>query len=195
MHIFGESRDGYTGLAPVTAARESLGIALGAERRAGATLGNSAQPATIITTADDMDTDAKRAFYKDFKREFGPDSDNEAGVWIVGNADAGTKIQSLSMTNEDAQFLESRKFQVVEIARWFNIPPHLLKDLERATFSNVEEQQIDFVRYTIMPWIVVWEREIRRKLLPPEQQSSYYVKFSTNALMRGDAKSNNSFRP
>ena len=98
----------------------------------------------------------------------------------------GMKWHQIGMTSEDAQFLETRKFQVTDIARWFRVPPHMIGDLERATFSNIEQQDLNFIRHTMMPWFVRFEQAITRDLIG--QGTAFFPKFNVNALLRGDTK-------
>ena len=99
------------------------------------------------------------------------------------------KYHSIGIAPEDAQFLETRKYQVNEICRIFRVPPHLVGDLERATFSNIEHQSIEFVQHTIRPWIVRWEQAIARALLSAEERTIYFARFNVDGLLRGDYKS------
>jgi len=101
----------------------------------------------------------------------------------------GMKYHTIGIAPEDAQFLETRKYQVNEICRIFRVPPHLIGDLERATFSNIEHQSIEFVQHTIRPWLVRWEQEISRSLLDERERLIYFAKFNVDGLLRGDYKS------
>ena len=101
----------------------------------------------------------------------------------------GMKYHTIGIAPEDAQFLETRKYQVNEICRIFRVPPHLVGDLERATFSNIEHQSIEFVQHTIRPWLVRWEQAISRSLLDEKERLIYFAKFNVDGLMRGDYKS------
>lgn len=92
----------------------------------------------------------------------------------------------ISISPEQAQFLETRKFQLDEIARIFRIPPHLIGDLEHATFSNIEEQSLEFVTYTLEPWLVRWEQSMQRSLLLPQEKENYFIRFNVDGLLRGD---------
>ncbi len=95
----------------------------------------------------------------------------------------------LSMPNNEAQFLETRRFQVTEICRIFRVPPHMIGDLERATFSNIEIQNISFAVHTIRPWLVRIEQAVNRALIPQNEKGRFYVQFNIDGLMRGDYKS------
>ena len=101
----------------------------------------------------------------------------------------GMKYHTIGIAPEDAQFLETRKYQLNEICRIFRVPPHLVGDLDRATFSNIEHQSIEFVQHTIRPWLVRWEQEISRSLLDEKERLLYFAKFNVDGLLRGDYKS------
>ena len=96
------------------------------------------------------------------------------------------KYTPIGISPEQAQFLETRKFQINEIARIFRVPPHMVGDLEKSSFSNIEQQSLEFVKYTLEPWLVRWEQSIQRILLSPEEKKSYFAKFNVEGLLRGD---------
>ena len=97
------------------------------------------------------------------------------------------KPHKLGLTPEDSQYIESRKFQLSEIARWFRVPPHMLADLDRATFNNIEHLSLEFVTYTLLPWIMRWRQAIRRDLIRDKKR--YFADFKIEILLRGDLKS------
>ena len=99
------------------------------------------------------------------------------------------KYTPISISPEQAQFLETRKFQIDEIARIFRVPPHMVGDLEKSSFSNIEQQSLEFVKYTLEPWIVRWEQSINRVLLSESEKAAYFVKFNVDGLLRGDYQS------
>ena len=99
------------------------------------------------------------------------------------------KYTQISISPEQAQFLETRKFQINEIARIFRVPPHMVGDLEKSSFSNIEQQSLEFVKYTLDPWVIRWEQSIMRSLLSPEEKKTYYAKFNLDGLLRGDYQS------
>lgn len=101
----------------------------------------------------------------------------------------GMKYTPISISPEQAQFLETRKFQINEIARIFRVPPHMVGDLEKSSFSNIEQQSLEFVKYTLDPWVVRWEQSIQRSLLLPAEKQKYFVKFNVEGLLRGDYQS------
>ena len=99
------------------------------------------------------------------------------------------KYTPIGISPEQAQFLETRKFQINEIARIFRVPPHMVGDLEKSSFSNIEQQSLEFVKYTLDPWVIRWEQSIMRTLLSQEEKAQYFVKFNLEGLLRGDYQS------
>ena len=104
----------------------------------------------------------------------------------VAVLEEGMKYTPISISPNEAQFLETRKFQIDEIARIFRVPPHMVGDLEKSSFSNIEQQSLEFVKYTLDPWVIRWEQSIQRTLFTPEEKKSYFVKFNVEGLLRGD---------
>jgi HK97 family phage portal protein len=98
----------------------------------------------------------------------------------------GMKYTPISISPEQAQFLETRKFQINEIARIFRVPPHMVGDLEKSSFSNIEQQSLEFVKYTLDPWVVRWEQALARTLFTPEEKKKYFFRFNVEGLLRGD---------
>ena len=96
------------------------------------------------------------------------------------------KFQSIGIPSKQAQFLETRKFQINEIARIFRIPPHMIGDLEKSSFSNIKQQSLEFVKYTLDPWVVRWEMAMQKALLSPSEKQRYFIKFNVDGLLRGD---------
>ena len=96
------------------------------------------------------------------------------------------KYTPISISPNEAQFLETRKFQINEIARIFRVPPHMVGDLEKSSFSNIEQQSLEFVKYTLDPWVIRWEQSIQRTLFTTEEKKLYFVKFNVEGLLRGD---------
>ena len=104
----------------------------------------------------------------------------------VAVLEEGLKYTPISISPNEAQFLETRKFQINEIARIFRIPPHMVGDLEKSSFSNIEQQSLEFVKYTLEPWLVRWEQSMARVLIYPSDKSQYFIKFNVDGLLRGD---------
>jgi len=164
-----------------------VGLSLASEQMGASLFGNNSRPSGILTTDANLQPEqitTMRANWEALHR--GPSNQNKTAI-----LDGGLSWQQTSISPDDAQFLETRKFQITEIARLFRIPPHMLADLERATFSNIEEQSLSFVMHTLRPWLVRWERELTRKLLTPTERNSFFVEFLVDGLLRGDLKSRN----
>jgi HK97 family phage portal protein len=117
-----------------------------------------------------------------WQSQFGGSS-NSGKVAVL---EEGMKYTPISISPEQAQFLETRKFQINEIARIFRVPPHMVGDLEKSSFSNIEQQSLEFVKYTLDPWVIRWEQSIQRTLLSTEEKKKYFVKFNVEGLLRGD---------
>ena len=98
----------------------------------------------------------------------------------------GMKFTPIAIPNNEAQFLETRKFQIEEIARMYRVPLHMIGDLDHATFSNVEHLSLDFVKYSLDPWIVRWEQSLQKALLSDSEKGQYFIKFNVDGLLRGD---------
>ena len=101
----------------------------------------------------------------------------------------GMKYQQIGIPPEEAQFLETRKFQINEIARLYRIPPHMVGDLEKSSFSNIEQQSLEFVKYTLDPWVIRWEQSLQKALLLPGEKGKYFIKLNVDGLLRGDYQS------
>lgn len=185
LHVPGLGYDGLKGYSPIHLAREAVGLGIAAERFGAAFFGNGARPGGILTS-EKMLTDAQATR---ISAEWKSVHEGVPNAHKVAVLSGNLKFQPLNVNPEDAQFLETRKFQVTEIARLFRIPPHMIGDLDRATFSNIEHQSLEFVIHTIRPWLVRWEQEFNRKMFTPRERNRYFVEFNVDGLLRGDIKS------
>ena len=181
FHIAGLGFDGLVGYSPITLAKQSIGLGLGSERFGGSFFGNSARPAGVLTHPQRLSKEAKENL-RDSWRSTYAGVDNSGRTAIL---EEGVQFTPIGLSNEDAQYLETRQFQVVEIARWYGVPPHMIASMEAATFSNIEHQGIEFVTYSLRPWLVRWEQEVRRKLFADDV---YFSEFLIDGLLRGDTK-------
>lgn len=184
LHLAGLGFDGIRGYSPIAKAREAIGMGIAAEQHGGAFFGNGARPGGILKAPGRLTPEAIENI-RDQWAELHQGSENAHRV-AVGQQ--GLEWQTIGVPNKDAQFIELRRFQVQEIARIYRIPPHMLGDLERATFSNIEHQGLNFVTYTLLAWLVRLEQSINRSLLP-NANGEFYAKFIVDALLRGDTKS------
>ena len=180
FHIPAFSFDGVKGVSPITYARESIGLALATEEFGARFFGNGARPGGVLEHPGVV-KDPVRLRESWNKVYQGTSNSHKIAV-----LEEGMKYHEIGMSPEDSQFLETRSFQLTEIARIFRVPPHMIGDLTRSTFSNIEQQSIDFVVYSIRPWLVRWEQAISRSLLTEEERTIYYAKFNADGLMRGD---------
>lgn len=185
LHVPGVlTDDGVWGKSVVAYGRESIGMGLGVERHGATYFGSGGQPRGIITGLTMRDSDARRTFRQEWKEIHGSPDSAEIAILPVN-----ATYTPLSITNEDAQFLGTRKFNVTEIARWLRLPPHILMDLDRATNNNIEQQGIEFVMYGLLPWARRWEEQITLKLVPPNRRATLFAEHRFEALMRGDIQS------
>jgi HK97 family phage portal protein len=182
LHIPGLSFNGMTGKSPIEVARNSLGGGLAVQRYGNKFFANGAKSSGILKHPGRLGDKGIDNLRRSFDKKMAKD---EGGTMIL---EEGMDYVALSIPPDQAQFLASKKFTVEEVARWFGVPPHLLSDLDRSTFNNIEHQGIEFVTYSLMPWIRRWEEELARKLLREDEKDSHFFKFNINGLMRGDAK-------
>ena len=187
-HLRGLSSDGLMGMSPIDLARESLGMALAAQDYGARFFANDAKPTGgwIEFPGTFKDTEAKKIFRESYQQA--QSGANRGKVMVLEN---GMKFHEVGVTNKDAQFLELRKFQITDIARLFRVPPHMIADLERATFSNIEQQSLEFVMHTMTPWAERWEASIESELL--FDGDDLEVEFDFANLMRGDAASRSTY--
>lgn len=187
-HLRGLSSDGLIGMSPIELARESLGMALAAQDYGARFFANDAKPTGgwIEFPGSFKDQEAKKLFRESYQQA--QSGTNRGKVLVLEN---GMKFHEVGVTNKDAQFLELRKFQITDIARLFRVPPHMIADLDRATFSNIEQQSLEFVMHTMTPWAERWEAGIEADLLLDGEELE--VEFDFANLMRGDAASRAAF--
>ncbi len=185
FHVPGLSMNGLVGMSMIGIAREAIGLGLTLNRHGTKLFANGARAGGVLESPGELSEPA----YKRLKESF---NEQYAGVENAGKTillEAGTKFNNLTMPNDDAQFLQTRMFQIEEIARMFRVPPHMIGDLEHATFSNIEQQSLDFVIYSLTPWLVRWEQAVSHKLLLSQERARYFSEFLTAALLRGDTMS------
>lgn len=185
MHLRGLGFDGVVGYDPISLARQSIGLAMGTEEFGARFFSNGAQTGTVYEhPAKLSDTAYDRLAKSIEKRHQG--LENAHRIMIL---EEGMRANQVGIPPENAQFLETRKFQVPEIARFWRMPLHKIGYLENATFSNIEHQAIEFVTDTLQPWLVRWEQAIYRDLLTPAERQVYFAEHLTAALLRGDTLS------
>ena len=183
LHIPGLSFDGVMGYSPIALEKAAIGLGIAAEEYGSKFFQNGARPSGILTHPNTVKDPA--SLRASWNAAYGG-SGNASRMAVL---EEGMTFVPLSMPNNEAQFLETRKFQVTEICRIFRVPPHMIGDLERATFSNIESQNISLAVHTIRPWLVRIEQAINKTLIPENEKGRYYVQFNIDGLMRGDYKS------
>jgi hypothetical protein len=185
FRIPGFGFDGVQGYNVITYARQSLGLARGAEDYGSKFFGNGAKASLVLEIPQELTEKSADNLIRSVQKQVS--NQNQHGILL---AEQGAKYSTLSVSQKDSQYLETRQFSVSDIARWFRMQPHKIGDLSKATFSNIEQQSLEYVGDTLTPWFVRWEQAIRMQLMTPEQQAdNLYVKHNANALLRGDLKS------
>jgi HK97 family phage portal protein len=176
-------KNDYKGISPIIAAKEVLGGGLALQEFANRFFGSGANLSGTLSTDQKLTPEAFKRLADGFDARYaGIDKAHKTAV-----LEQGLKFQRIGIEPEAAQFLESRRFSVEEIARWFRIPPHMIADLSKSSFSNIEQQSMNYVIYTLRSWLVRWEQEYNRKLFTTEERKKYFVQFNIDGLLRGDA--------
>ncbi len=183
LHIPGLGFDGLVGYSPIAMAKNAIGLAIAAEEYGSKFYANGATPSGILEYPGTVKEPDK--VRESWNAGFGGSS-NAHKIAVL---EEGMKYTPISISPNEAQFLETRKFQINEIARIFRVPPHMVGDLEKSSFSNIEQQSLEFVKYTLEPWLVRWEQAMQRALIPQDDKSRYFIKFNVDGLLRGDYQS------
>lgn len=180
LHLRGLSSDGMLGLNPIEMQRDVIGNARATDIQAGAFFKQGMRPSGVLQHPGKLSDEAQKHL-RDSMMDVHGGAENAHKMMIL---EEGMEWRSLSMTSEDAQFIENRKYNVTDIARIFRLPPYMVGDYERATYSNVEQAAIDFVVHTIRPWLVRWEQAFTRDLIT--DSDTYFAEFLVEGLLRGD---------
>ena len=183
LHIPGLGFDGLVGYSPIAMAKNAVGMTLACEEYGASFFENGANPGGVLEHPGVLKDPAK--VRESWHSVYGG-SKNAGKVAVL---EEGMKYQQIGIPPEEAQFLETRKFQINEIARLYRIPPHMVGDLEKSSFSNIEQQSLEFVKYTLDPWVIRWEQSLQRALLLPQEKNEYFIKLNVDGLLRGDYQS------
>jgi len=183
LHIPGLGFDGLMGYSPIAMARNAVGMTIACEEYGASFFANGANPGGVLEHPGVLKDPAK---VRDSWNSIYQGSNNAHKVAVL---EEGMKYQQIGIPPEEAQFLETRKFQINEIARLYRIPPHMVGDLEKSSFSNIEQQSLEFVKYTLDPWVIRWEQALARSLLLPDEKKQYFIKLNVDGLLRGDYQS------
>ncbi|WP_345969633.1 phage portal protein [Sulfurimonas sp. HSL1-6] len=187
LHFIGMSLDGIIGMSAITYNRNTIGMGITLEEFGGTLFKNGAYPSGVVTGEGvrEMSDLAFKRFKDSFNEQY-HGADNVGKTILLED---GFKFTPITISNKDGQYLESRKFTKAEIAAMFGVPLHKINELDKATFSNIEQQSLEFVIDAIRPWAVRMEKEMKRKLFTPAEKKTYFVRFNLGALLRGDTES------
>ena len=183
LHIPGLGFDGLIGYSPIAMAKNAVGMTLACEEYGASFFANGANPGGVLEHPGVLKDPSKvRESWNSVYR--GVNNAHKIAV-----LEEGMKYQQIGIPPEEAQFLETRKFQINEIARLYRIPPHMVGYLDKSSFSNIEQQSLEFVKYTLDPWVIRWEQSLQRSLLLPGEKGKYFIKLNVDGLLRGDYQS------
>ena len=183
LHIPGLGFDGLVGYSPIAMAKNAIGMAIACEEYGAKFFANGAAPGGVLEHPGTI-KDPQRV-RESWQSTYGG-SGNSHRIAVL---EEGMKYTPIGISPEQAQFLETRKFQINEIARIFRVPPHMVGDLEKSSFSNIEQQSLEFVKYTLDPWVIRWEQSLARVLLSADEKKKYFIHFNLEGLLRGDYQS------
>ena len=183
LHIPGLGFDGLVGYSPIAMAKNAVGMTMACEEYGASFFENGATPGGVLEHPGVLKDPAK--VRESWHSVYGG-SRNAGKVAVL---EEGMKYQQIGIPPEEAQFLETRKFQINEIARLYRIPPHMIGDLDKSSFSNIEQQSLEFVKYTLDPWVIRWEQCLQKSLFLPQEKKRYFVKLNVDGLLRGDYQS------
>jgi len=184
LHFKGLTTDGLIGLSPIDTCANSIGWGLSLEKYGNTYFQNGAKVSGVLQTDRSLSTEAVDRLRNSFNANYSNIGDSNKTLIL----EEGLKFSVISLSNEASQFLVSRQFSIEEIARIFNLPPHLLRDLSKSSFSNIQEQSREFVQYSLMPYLKMIESEINGKLFKQTEIGKIFVEFNVNALLRGNPK-------
>ena len=183
LHIPGLGFDGLVGYSPIAMAKNAVGMTLACEEYGASFFANGANPGGVLEHPGVLKDPGK------VRESWNSVYQGTANAHKVAVLEEGMKYHQIGIPPEEAQFLETRKFQLNEIARLYRIPPHMIGDLDKSSFNNIEQQSLEFVKYTLDPWVIRWEQALQKALLLPGEKGKYFVKFNLDGLLRGDYKS------
>lgn len=183
LHIPGLGFDGLVGYSPIAMAKNAIGMGIACEEYGARFFANGAAPSGVLEHPGTIKDPQK------MRESWNATFKGSANAHKIAVLEEGMKYTQIGISPEQAQFLETRKFQINEIARIFRVPPHMVGDLEKSSFSNIEQQSLEFVKYTLDPWVIRWEQSLMRILLEPDEKGKYFISFNLEGLLRGDYQS------
>lgn len=185
LHFKTITDDGVTGLSPIDQCAKALNWGVSLEEFGSTFFSNGAKPSSILQTDRALSDTALQRLKTSFNNNYGKLKNSNSTIVL----EEGLTFKPISISPEQAQFLSSRQFSIEEVARIFNVPPHMLKDLSKSSFNNIEMQSQEFVTYTLMPYITRIEQEMNLKLFRTNELGKTFIEFNVNGLLRGDVKS------
>ena len=185
LHFKTLTDNGIEGISPIDQCAKALNWSSSLEDFGSTFFSNGAKPSSILQTDRALSDTALQRLKTSFNNNYGKLSNSNSTIVL----EEGLTFKPISISPEQAQFLSSRQFSIEEVARIFNVPPHLLKDLSKSSFNNIEMQSQEFVTYTLMPYITRIEQEMNSKLFRTNELGKTFVEFNVNGLLRGDVKS------
>nr|DAP40087.1 MAG TPA: Portal [Caudoviricetes sp.] len=183
LHVPGLGFDGLIGYSPIAMAKNAVGMTLATEEYGASFFANGANPGGVLEHPGILKDPSK---VRESWNQVYQGTNNSHKVAVL---EEGMSYKTIGIPPNEAQFLETRKFQINEIARLYRIPPHMVGDLEKSSFSNIEQQSLEFVKYTLDPWVVRFEQAFQKALLLPDEKRTYFIKFNVDGLLRGDYQS------
>jgi HK97 family phage portal protein len=186
IHFRGLSSNGVLGMSPLQVAKEVLGSAISTQDYGSTFWANGARPGGVIEVANEMGEEAYNRLRLDWQNlHGGPENANRVAI-----LEGGALYKPVYISNTDAQFIENKKFQRSEICGIFRVPPHMIGDLERSTYSNIEQQSLDFVQHSLRPWLVRIEQAVNTHpyLIGDSERGDIYAEHSVEGLLRGDSQ-------
>lgn len=183
LHVPGLGFDGLIGYSPIAMAKNAVGMTLATEEYGASFFANGANPGGVLEHPGILKDPSK---VRESWNQVYQGTNNSHKVAVL---EEGMSYKTIGIPPNEAQFLETRKFQINEIARLYRIPPHMVGDLEKSSFSNIEQQSLEFVKYTLDPWVVRFEQAFQKALLLPDEKKTYFIKFNLDGLLRGDYQS------
>jgi HK97 family phage portal protein len=189
LHIRGLSFDGLIGYSPIATARRVFDTKSQMETYEESFYRNGARPGVVLKHPQTLSPGAYQKLLNSWQSRHGG-ANNANRIAIL---EEGMQLEDLGVSQADAQFLESQKYTTAQIAALFRVPLHMINDLDRATFANIEQMSLEFVIYSLTPWLVAFEQAISRSMLQPSERSRYYAKHKLQALLRGDSASRSAF--
>jgi len=188
-HVKGFGSNGLVGYSPIGYVRQAMGLALATEEFGARFFGQGARSSGVVKIPAWLNDDQRKIARENLSKAY-EGLENSHKLWLL---EGGMEYSSVSMPMDDAQFLETRRFQLQEICRIFRVPPHMVADLERATFSNVEHLSQDFVTYTLLPYLTRFEQSASKWLFKPGERGQYFIRFNVEGLLRADTAARGAF--